>query len=490
MEITIQPLLELVNGEAYRPHPADAGLALGRRFAGQRVVLVGGGGCGSGWTQEVMFDRGGTPTLVGGRSGGFRRGSAEWLQHLRGLSAGGERWAVGLVEQQWQAALAEVSAASLGGGMVERMLRVRESVDQFGDERMAEDAVRVAVDHPTMEGAVVGGARALVVEALQKEMVAGGFRIASIRVPVLALLECHFSQMQGGRLSPTESLVVHDGQSALVIGIRDGAFDSEEGGLSYVVNRPAGEVAAQVLRRLGGANASAAAPVRACVVGVPLPESSGAPAGRVQLSLAACDPGLAVVDPRVNHDLRLDLRELRPALPRTVRGLVLAALGMALVALSGASFAAVGAVRLERAQAASALGLRAHEDAAAAARSRIHQHEREAVRARQIADWVDKNYHAQALAQAFLLALPPEVSLDGLSLTAAEGLPQAKVRFSLLGSEPAQREALRRVEASVYQLGYDVARREDPGASMTRRGAVVYAWELIIPNFGSNHGVL
>jgi hypothetical protein len=490
MDSPLQPVFELINGEAYRPHPADAGLALGRRFAGQRVVLVGGGGCGSGWTQEVIFDRGGTPSLAGGRSGSFRRGSAEWLQHLRALSAGGDRWAVGLVEQQWQAALAEVSAASLGGGAVERMLRVRESVEQFGDERMAEDAVRVAVDHPTMEGAVVGGARTLVVEALQKEMLAGGFRIAAIRVPVLALLECHFAQLQGERLSPTESLVVHDGQSALVIAIRDGAFDGAEGGLSYVVNRPAGEVATQVLRRLGGASGSATPAVKACVVGVPLSESPGAAANRIQLSLAACDPCLAAVDARVTHDLRLDLRELRPALPRVARGLVLGGLGLALVALSGASVAAFGAVRLERAQAASARVLRAHEDVAAEARTRLRQSEREAVRARDIADWVDKNYHAQALAQAILLALPPEVSLDVLTLTAAEGLPQAKVRFSLLGSEPAQREALRRVEEGMYRLGYDVARREDPGVSVSRRGAVVYAWELIIPNFGANHGVL
>jgi hypothetical protein len=120
----------------------------------------------------------------------------------------------------------------------------------------------------------------------------------------------------------------------------------------------------------------------------------------------------------------------------------------------------------------------------ALSKSQLAALRREQTRAQRIGEWVDKNYHAQALLQGALTALPFEVSLDALTVQASEGLPQTKLRFTLLGSEDAQRAALRSLEAKLYQLGYEVGKRDDPILSTTRRGGVVYAWDLIIPRFG------
>lgn len=481
-------LLELFNGEAYCPHPADAALPLGRRFQGKTIVVIGGGGTGTGWTQRVRFDRQGLPELDGHRSIALRRGTVEWGEHLLHQAQSTSGWALLLIEQQWQAAISPTSATSLNSSGVEQMLRVRDAVSDFGDDRMAEDAIRVAVDHPTMQGSVVGGVRLSVLEPLEKEARANGFQIAGIRIAVFALLERHLAKLQKKGESPSCTIVAYDGQSALIVGVREGAFDTGEGALSYLVNRPPYEVRTQVAKRIGSPSSLKEWNGRVEIIGTAFSFESGRMPEGIDVRQEPEEVLLAAVDEKVRHDLRSELQEMRLALPRWVRGAVYGVLLVTLAAVVGTSVQLSEAFRLDGKAAAKRVERDAHLSAAAGARNRIEQLKKEEVKAHQIADWVDRNYHAQALVHALLTALPTEVSLDALSIQASEGLPQAKLKFTLLGSEEAQRSALRSVEEKLYQLGYEVGRRDDPTSSSTRRGGVVYAWDLILPSFGAESG--
>lgn len=485
MNSAFSPLLELFTGEAYCPHPGDAALPLGRRFQGKTLVVIGGGGTGVGWTQRVHFDRQGAPTLEGHRSGLFKRGTTEWSEHLAREAMASASWALILIEQQWQAAVAATSAASLGTSGVEQMLRVRDAVSDFGDDRMAEDAIRAAVDHPTMEGSVVGGVRISVLEPLEKEALTNGFQIAGIRIAAFALLERQLARLQRQGESPNRTIVAYDGQSALIVGVRDGAFDTSDGALSYLVNRPPFEVRAQVAKRISSPVSLKDWSGRVEIIGVPFTFEDGQIPEVIDVRHEPDDVLLAAVDERVRHDLRPQLQEMRLALPRWVRGVVYGAVAITAACIIGTTIQLSEAFRLEgkigEKHAERSLNLAA----ASAARNRVESLKHEEARAHQIAEWVDRNFHAQALVHAFIVALPTEVSLDALSVQASEGLPQAKVKFTLLGSEDAQRHALRAVEAKLYQLGYEVGKRDDPTSSTTRRTGVVYAWDLILPSFGT-----
>lgn len=485
MNSALSPLLELFNGEAYCPHPGDAGLSLGRRFQGRVVLVVGGGGTGHGWTQRVRFDRHGEATLEGFRSAVFKRGTVEWGAHLGNEVDATSRWALILVEQQWQAAVSGSSAAALNSSGVEQMLRVRDAVSDFGDDRLAEDTIRIAVDHPTMQGSIVGGVRASVLEPLEKELRTAGFEVAGIRLAVFCLLERYLARLQKRSESPDRAIVAFDGQSALVVGVRDGAFDLSEGALSYLVNRSSQEVRSQVVKRLSSPASLKDWGGRVEMLGAAFAFDGGRAPDGVDVRQEPEDVVLAAVDEKVRHDLRPELQEMRLALPGWVRSLVFGSLLIAAACIVGGTVQLSESLRLE----SRIVEKRRERDvqlaAAATARSRVEQLKKEETRAHQIAEWVDRNYHAQALVDAFLTSLPAEISLDAVSVQAAEGLPQAKLRFTLLGSEDAQRGALRAIEAKLYRLGYEVGKRDDPTSSSARRGGIVYAWDLIVPSFGT-----
>ena len=485
MSFAFSPLLELFNGEAYCPHPADAALSLGRRFQGRSIVVIGGGGTGTGWTQRVGFERQGTPLLEGHRSGAFKRGTSEWSDHLLREAKGTSGWALILIEQQWQAASSATSTASLNSTGVEQMLRVRDAVSDFGDDRMAEDAIRVAVDHPTMQGSIVGGVRMLVIEPLEREARANGFQIAGIRIAVFALLERHLAKLQKKGDSPTCTIVAYDGQSGLIVGVREGAFDTSDGALSYLVNRPPFEVRVQIAKRISSPSSLRDWNGRVEIIGAPFSFEAGQMPAGMEVRHEPEDVLLAAVDEKVRHDLRPELQEMRLALPRWMRGAVYGALLFTITCVLGTTIQLSEAFRLDGKTSAKRAERDLQLSAAAGAKNRVDQLKKEEVRAHQIADWVDRNFHAQALVHAMITALPTEVSLDALSVQAAEGLPQAKLKFTLLGSEDAQRGALRAVEEKLYQLGYGVGKRDDPTSSTTRRAGVVYAWDLILPSFGT-----
>jgi hypothetical protein len=481
------PLIELLNGGAYRPHRGDAALPLARRFAQQQLTIIGGGGTGSAWTQRVLFDDEKGALLQGRRSAAFKRGTVEWAQHLANEAQATCGWAILLIEQQWQAAASLSSAASLGGSGVEQMLRVREATSAFGDERLSEDAVRVALDHPTMEGSIVGAVRAVTIEPLQQEAKASGFQIAAVRVGVFALLERHLVRLQREGASPSRSLVVYDGQSALVIGVRDGAFESSEGGVSYLVNRAPSEVRTQISRRLGMAQMARDGGGKVDWIGVPLSsEDAGSLPAGVEVVFRPEDVLTAIVDDDVKHDFRTDLQEMRTALPPWVRMAVWGALCLTFACTVGiAALLLQGTRTSARAEEQMRLGSE-HRSARDEARGRLVKLNHEEAEARLLAQWLDKNYHTQALLHAFLTVLPAEVSLDAVSVHASEGLPQGKLSFTLLGSEDAQRHALRAIESKLYALGYQIAKRDDPTAAQHRRGSIVHTWNLIFPGLGAH----
>lgn len=479
------PFLELLTGAACLPHPGDAALSIGARFRGRTLVVIGGGGTGIGWTQRVGVTRQELPATSGPRSACFKRSSPEWAEHLRSEALATSGWAVLLIEQQWQAAFGATSSASLGGTGVERMLRVRDAVPDFGDDRLSEDAIRASIDHPTMEGAVIVGVRRGVLEPLLREAEGSGFQVAAVRIGVACLLERHLGQLQKQRQPPERTLVAFDGQSALVVGVREGGFDASEGGLSYLVNRAPGDVRGQIAKRIRNAAGSPGRSENVDILGSELSLEPGPADEAIAIRHLPAEVVTAAVDETVRHDLRPDLRELRRALPRWVRTACVAALLAGMVALIGTAVQAAEALHLRQSAAAARAEKQVEDASAGVAQRRAEALNQESARAQDLAEWVDRNFHAQALIHGFIAALPVGVSLDAVSVQAAEGLPQAKLRFTLVGSEEAQRAALRSVEAAVYQLGYEVGRRDDPTPATTRREGVVYAWDLITPDFSS-----
>ncbi len=480
----LRPALELISGAAYRAHPGDASLPLSRRFQNAVVLVVGGGGTAFGWTQRIQFERG-VAKFEGPRSVVYKRSSPEWTQHLSSEAKQTMGWAILLVEQQWQAALAKCSASSLGARGVEQMLRVRDATADFGDDRISEDAIRVAVDHPTMEGAIVAGIRPSLLELLESEVRAAGFSIAAVRISTFALIERHLAQLECRRQSPDSNLVAFDGNSALLVGVREGAFDSSEGALSYLVNRSTSDVRAKLLKRLAASGPTREGAVVATVVGVCAGLLTRENPDAMRVATIEQDPILSALADDVQHDLRLGLEEMRTALPRWSRFAFAGGAAVALLAFAGIGVEVTAALQLQReirSDQTVLARLRAdHEKSVARAVSLRKQEGR----ARQIGEWVDLNFHGQALLHRVLESLPPEVALDTVSVQVAEGLPQARLKFVLVGTEDAQRGALRTLEAGLYHLGYEIGRREDPAPYPQRRGAVFYAWDLLIPNFGS-----
>lgn len=365
------------------------------------------------------------------------------------------------------------------------MLRVRDAVSLFGDERLSEDAVRVAIDHPTMEGAIVAGVRVGIVQQLEREARSQGFQIAAVRVPTVCLLEQHLARLADENASPSGALVAFDGQSALIVGVRDGAFDDTEGGISYVVNRAPAEVRLQILRRLQASRNARDVRGVALVIGENISSDPTQIPQDFDLQTEPKETLSAVIDERVRHDMRSELEEVRRALPTWSRSAVYGMIALSIACIGGAATHAADGWQIgERTKMQDALRV-ADESAIAIANQHIAAVKAEDLRAHQMADWIDRNYHAQALLNSFLQTLPTEVSVDAVSVQAAEGLPQAKLKFTLLGSESSQRQALRSIENSLYALGYEVGRRDDPVPSSARRGGVVYAWDLIMPSFGS-----
>jgi hypothetical protein len=479
----LDPLVELFNGKAFKPHPGDAALPLGKRFAGQVIVVVGGGP--RAWTQRVCFDGQGQPALTGPRSLAMKRGSTEWGQHLKNEAALTAGWAV-LLAEQWQAAFASASAASVGGNRVEKMLRVREHASQFGDERISDDAVRVAFDHPSMDTSVVVGVRATNVEQGCRDLVENGFQIAAVRVAVLAYLERHLAALQREQQALERTIVATDGQSALIVGVCNQAFDTTEGGISYCVNRPS-DLSSHVLERITKPERVVAWGGKIDLIGPEMPWSAETlPAGIDLRQLAAPEPALCAVDGAVFHDFRIDLEESRGALPAWMRPAFLGVFLLVCACLFGLAFQLKSGLYLEGRIGQKTAEATMNQQAAGAARKKIEGLKKEEKRAQQIGAWLENTYHAQNLVHSFLKAIPADVALDGMEITAAEGTPQLKLKFTLVGNEDSLAIASRAIETRLYELQYEIAQRDDPVSAAQRRGGVTYGWTIIMPTFGSS----
>jgi hypothetical protein len=447
------PLVELINGQAYAPHPADAALSLGRRFEGRSLLVIGGGGTGSGWTQPIQFDQNGVAQFRHPRSASFKRNSSDWREHLSRM-ASVYGWALLLVEQQWQATASAVSAASLNVSIVEQMLRVREAILDFGDDRLSEDAVRIAIDHPTMEGSIVAGVRAAIIDSLEREALDQGFQIAGVRVAAIALLERYIVNLHKQRRSPERPIIVFDGQTALLVSIKDSAFDLSEGGVSYLVNRPPADVQTQLSKRVNAMRFTKVASGRILVLGQRFVSDELKPDG-LDVEFEPSGSLEAAVDESVRHDLRSSLHEMRTALPKQIRTVVRVALAVGTIALLASGLQLTAALGTQEKITASRLESFHYRNASSVANQRMSDLQKEVEAIHRSGEWVQHNYHAQPLVQELLNALPNDVTVDGMHLQTTEGISQAKLRFTLYGAEESQRVGLREMEARLYHLGCD-----------------------------------
>lgn len=480
MASILDPVGELLTGKACKPHPRDGALPLGKRFAGQTIVVIGGFGSKGLWSQRVKF-AGGQPQLVGERSLVMPRDSAEWGSHLSGEAQQTSGWAVLLVEQQWKAASALSSGASTGRNRVEQMLQVRERTSQFGGDIIERDAIRVAIDHPEMDTSIVVGIRESLLNQWTRETVEHGLQIAAIRVASVAYLEQYLATLLVEHRPLERSVVATDGQSALTVGVDNHAFDTTEGGVGYVVNRVA-DLGVRVLEKITNAEKKKTWAGKVDLFG---PAELWALPGVDVRQNPAVEPAMIVVDNAVMHDFRLDLQETRSALPRFWQPAFFGALLLCVASIVGICWQVKSGLDLVSRIGAVSAETQSHEEAKLTARAAIDSLLKEEKSARQLGTWVENNYHAQALVHAFLQMIPANVSLDSFEITATEGSPQLKLKFGMAGTEDALAVTTRAIEARLYEMKYEIAQRDDPIAATQRRGGVIYSWVLITPTFGS-----
>jgi hypothetical protein len=136
-----------------------------------------------------------------------------------------------------------------------------------------------------------------------------------VRVGVFSLLERHFARLHAAQESPSRTVVAYDGQSALIVGIREGAFDFSEAGISYLVNRPPAEVRAQVARRISSPASLKEWSGKVEVIGATFAFENGQFPEGIDIKQESNEVVLSVVDEAVHHDLRKELCEMRRALP-------------------------------------------------------------------------------------------------------------------------------------------------------------------------------
>lgn len=484
------PLGELVTGTAHQAHPTDVTAPLGVRFANQTVLAIHVA-LEKAATVRVSFDGTGTPRLTGIRNI-RQRNSAEFGEVLRAeVAATNAAWAVIVLATGWQATLGQRSARPESNEAASPFFRHRlmSETPEVVVPRAQVDRAYTAIDHPLLDKSIVFSVRRRELEDLFAELRKCGLGVAAVRLAVAAQLELWFASQ--GEAGLTHDLLLTDGLSALLINTDQGDFVPPRGVVEgdqprQSVQRPS--AVEEDIVRFVHANAGRAMTYlgpEELVAGI----KKAAPDAEIVRppDHPAHDTQCAALLAPVRHDLNFEAKEVRPALPRSWRRLVvgggIAALILGAVATFNAIYAArtgIKSYQLERESAE--LALAAQEDSGKLSRIVAEFGEASTLRA-----WIAANFHAQPFCQRVLRDIPTNAAIDKLSIELRDG--QISLTFVVLGDQETQLAAHRAVEQAIKDLHFKIGGEDLPaGAGVTAR-AVQYRLFLIVPDAGEVAGV-
>ncbi|PTX98482.1 hypothetical protein [Opitutus sp. ER46] len=477
------PLGELVTGTAHQAHPTDVTAPLGVRFAGQNVLAIHIA-LEKAATVRVAFDRQGQPRLSGIRNI-RQRASADFVDVLRAEAAAAHaHWAVVVLAAGWQAVLGQRAARADATEPRSSFARHRLMMEtpEAVIPRAQPDRLYTAVDHPVLDRSVVFSVRRADVEDLSTQIRKAGLGVAAIRIGVAAQLEAWLAREADGGLA--RDLVLTDGLSALLLNTEHGDFVPPRGAVEadqprQAVQRPGAvdEDIARFINANGGRSLTFIGPEELCAA-----VKKHAPAAELVRppDHPAHDTQNVTLAAAVQHDLNPEAREVRPALPRSWRRLILGSAGLAavlaVVAIVNTAYAVritYDCYRLERA----AAGWNADTDGDRALLARAAADLADATALR---TWVASSFHAQRFAYRLLRDIPGSAALDKLQLELRDG--QLALTFVVLGDQDAQLAAHRAVEQAIKELRFKIGSEELPVGMAGSARAIQYRLHLIVPD--------
>lgn len=479
------PLGELLTGTAHHTHPTDITAPLGSRFAGSTILALHVA-LEKAATVRVAFDAAGVPRLSGIRHI-RQRSSAELGDVLRSEAAATRaRWVVVVFATGWQAVLGQRAARPEAGERATQFFRHRLLFDspELLVPRAQVDRVYTAIDHPVLDKSVVFSMRRRELEELLGEVRKCGLGIAAVRIGVAAQLEAWLATQ--GEAGLSRDVLVTDGLSALLLNVQQGDFVLPHSAIEaeqprQAVQRPSAieEDIARFISASPGRSVTYIGPDELCAAVkkaapgaeiVRLPEHPAHDTQQVTLAAA------------VLHDLNCEAREVRPALPRSWRRLVLGyvclVVVLAAVAAINISYAiqtGIDSYRQEKLASRNA----AEADAEAEASRRMAAEFAEATAWK---NWVGANYNAQQLCQRVLLGVPATAALDRLSVEVRDG--QIALSFVIQGDQETQLTTHRQVERAVNSLRYRIGSEDLPTVAAAANRAVHYRMHIIVPDAG------
>jgi hypothetical protein len=435
-------------------------------------------------TVRVTFDASGVPLLTGIRNV-KQRTSAEFCDVLRSeVAATRAHWAVLVLATGWQAAIGHRSARPDPGDKPSGFGRHRLMFEtpEVVFPRALVDRVYTAVDHPMLDKSIVFSVRRSEVEDIVADVKRCGLGIAGIKIAVAAQLEVWLARQ--GEAGLARDILLTDGLSALLLNTEQGDFTAPRSAVEadqprQSVQRPSAveEDIVRFVTANAGRPVTFVGPDELCAAvkkQVPSAEIIRTP------EHPAHDTQNVALAPEVRHELNFELKEVRPALPRSWRRLVLGCaagtLLLALLASVNALYAVrVGydAYRLEREAVARAAGTAEDEGA-------VKEIAAELAAASALRGWVARNFHAELFCYRLLKDIPANAVIDKFVVEVKDG--QITLTFVVLGDQVAQLGAHRAIEAGIKDLKYKIGGEELPAGTGAAGRAVQYRMHIIVPD--------
>jgi hypothetical protein len=479
------PLGELVTGTAHQSHPTDTTAPLHERFAGQTILAVHIA-LERAATVRVTFSPAGEVRLTGIRNI-KQRNTTEFTEVLRAeVAATGAHWAVLVMATGWQAVLGqraarpELSETASAFARHKLMFETPEVVVP----RAQVDRVYTAIDHPTLDKSVVFSLRRRELEQIGADIRKCGIGIAAVRIPVAAQLEVWLHRE--GESGLRHDLLLTDGLSALLLNTEQRDFVSPQGAVEseqprQSVQRPSAieEDIARFITAHAGRSVTFLGPEELCVA-----VKKGAEQAEIirPPQHEAHDAQIVALLSPVRHDLNFEAREVRPALPRSWRRVVIGYLTVVvcLIVLAASNAFYAGRVgystyRLEKE--AAQRSSESQADQAAFGRMTADLTEANTVRS-----WAAANYHAQRFCYALLKDVPSNAALDKLAIEFKDG--QIALTFIVLGDPETQLSSHRAVERAITELKYKIGGEDAPTTVANGARGIQYRMHIIVPDAG------
>ena len=487
------PFGELLVGTAYKPHPLDATVALGERFAGQTILLVAiareRSGIERAGIERVRFDRKGKPALSGQRRQIQCIGQGDLAKVLRAeKSACGAEWVVVMVTLGWQALLGHSAARTVGiNDAFERHRIMRDQPDLLISGAKHE-MVYAAINHPQLDRAVVFGYKRDQLCEVQAEIRKAGMNVAAMRVGVAAQLELWLSR--GKEAALDRDLLLSDGLSVLLLNVHNREFvlPSVEGGGAVAMPRQASarpnNVMQDIVRFVEENKGRSVVYLGPADIGIDAKKALGENPHEIihPEEPEVHEAAMAVLADEVSHDLNPEISEVRRALPQSWYKWIwcYGAFVIAGIVITVANCMTVATEGLKKIEADSVK--QSAEKRLQKVNASFKSLDEELQEAERLRTWVLANYHVQVLVRKLIQAVPENALIEKIQGKASPGSSQIRLEFVVVANNEAQLETTRAFETVLKNNAYQVGNlNENMQLGPT---SLMYRWDIIIPPAG------